>query len=399
MSKVLFAVSGSIAAIKAAAAVSQLVQRGHEVQVVTTPSALNFVGTATWEGLTNKPVISNIFAEGHQMDHIHLTRWADVLILAPASAGAIANWANGSAADLPSALFLAFERSKPILLAPAMNKEMWSHPAVQKNLTMLKDWRVQVIEPNAGNLACGEVGPGRLAEPEQIVATIESVTGRKSELSKRILITAGATREPLDGVRFITNFSTGKTGAALADHFSNQGFDVVYLHGPGAALPQSSNVRTQQFSDFASLAQTLKMELKQKYDFVVQAAAVSDFSVEEIRGADGKIEPDGKIRSNQELELKLKRNPKLVLNLKEWSQPHQPTVIAFKLTNTQDTKERSKAVDRLLSRPEIDAVVWNDLSDVGFDRHSGLIFWKNMKPTKFTTKIELAEGLINGLST
>ena len=398
MSKVLFAVSGSIAGIKAAAAVSQLVQRGHEVQVVTTPSALNFVGNATWEGLTNKPVLQNIFEEGHQMDHIHLARWADVLILAPASANAISNWAHGASSDLPSALFLAFERTKPILLAPAMNKEMWAHPAVQFNIATLKQWNVQVIEPEAGNLACGEIGPGRLVSPEQIVNAIELAVTPKTGTKKRVLITSGATREPMDGVRFITNFSTGQTGAALAEHFSAKGYDVTYLHGPGAMTPINPRIRKVVFSDFTSLQQNLKLELRQKYDVVLQAAAVSDFSVEEIRGSTGKLDRDGKIRSNQEIEMTLKQNPKLVLNLKEWGQPNPPTVIAFKLTNTKDAKERSAAVDRLLERPEVDAVVWNDLSEIQAAQHNGTIFWKNGKPVKFMTKAELAKGLCDGLS-
>lgn len=397
MSKILFAVSGSIAGIKAASAVSQLVQKGHEVQVVTTPSALNFVGAATWEGLTGRSAISDIFKDGHQMDHIHLARWADVLILAPASANTIANWAHGFAGDIPSALFLAFERSKPVLLAPAMNKEMWSHPAVQANLATLKSFNVQILEPNSGALACGEIGVGRLVEAEQIVTSIENAARKNSSASKKVLITAGATREPLDGVRFITNFSTGKTGASLADFFFERGCDVTYLHGPGAALPQAS-VAAVEFTDFASLEQNLKIELQKNYDVVIQAAAVSDFSIEEIRGSDGRLDRGAKIRSNQDLEMRLKQNPKLVLNIKEWSRPHQPTVVAFKLTNTQDAKERSEAVDRLLHRPEIDAVVWNDLSEIQSDHHNGLIFWKDKKPTRFSTKAELAEGLSNGLS-
>jgi phosphopantothenoylcysteine decarboxylase/phosphopantothenate--cysteine ligase len=397
MSKVLFAVSGSIAGIKAAAAVSQLVQRGHEVQVIATPAALRFVGSATWEGLTNKTVISDVFAEGHQMDHIHLARWADVLMLAPASANAIANWAQGAAPDLPSTLFLAFERTKPILLAPAMNKEMWAHPAVQKNLMILKGWNVQVLEPDSGSLACGEIGAGRLVSPEQIVNAIEN-TLAKPISSKRILITSGATREPLDGVRFITNFSTGQTGASLADAFAEQGYQVTYLHGPGAITPKNPNVKINEFTDFLSLRDRLQSQLAEKYDVILQAAAISDFSVDEIRSADGKLDREGKIRSNQELELKLKQNPKLVLNLKEWSLPHVPKVIAFKLTNTQDTKERSLAVDRLLDRAEIDAVVWNDMSEIQADQHNGLIFWKFAKPVKFMTKSELAKGLIHGLS-
>jgi phosphopantothenoylcysteine decarboxylase/phosphopantothenate--cysteine ligase len=398
MSKILFAVSGSIAGIKAAAAVSQLVQRGHDVQVVATPSALNFVGSATWEGLTGKPVISEIFAEGHQMDHIHLARWAELLILAPASANAIAHWAGGSAHDLPSALFLAFERSKPVLIAPAMNKEMWAHPAVQKNVATLKAWNVHVLEPDAGALACGEVGPGRLIPPEKIVDEIEAAL-RPNAHRRRVLITSGATREPLDGVRFITNFSTGQTGASLADAFFEQGFAVTYLHGPGAITPSHTSIPTAPFSDFSSLERQLRAELRQGYDVVIQAAAISDFSVDEIRNQGGKVDRHEKIRSDQELELTLKQNPKLVLNLKEWSQPSPPTVIAFKLTNTQDAKERSLAVDRLLARPEIDAVVWNDLSEIQSDHHNGLIFWKNKKPEKFTTKSELAKGLMHGLST
>jgi phosphopantothenoylcysteine decarboxylase/phosphopantothenate--cysteine ligase len=397
MSKILFAVSGSIAGIKAAAAVSQLVQRGHEVQVVTTAAALRFVGTATWEGLTNRPVVSDLFADGHQMDHIHLARWADIFVLAPASANAIANWANGSAQDLPSALFLAFERTKPILLAPAMNKEMWSHPAVQRNLLTLKGWNVNVLEPENGNLACGEVGAGRLVSPEQIVTCIENAVAKPAN-QKRVLITSGATREPLDGVRFITNVSTGQTGASLADSFAKNGFTVTYLHGPAAIVPKNPNIKISSFTDFLSLRDQLKSELVTKYDVVVQAAAVGDFSIDEIRSGNDKLDREGKIRSDQELEIKLKQNPKLVLNIKEWSAPHSPKVIAFKLTNTQDPKERSRAVDQLLTRPEVDAVVWNDLSEIDEDKHHGLIFSKMAEPVRFTTKIELAKGLIHDLS-
>jgi phosphopantothenoylcysteine decarboxylase / phosphopantothenate---cysteine ligase len=398
-SKILFAVSGSIACMKAASAVSLAVQKGFDVQVVATPSALKFVGSATWEGLTNRPVISDAFQEGHQMDHIHLARWADVLILCPASSNAIGNWANGLAPDLPSTMFLAFERTKPVLVAPAMNKEMWAHPSVQKNIEILRGWNLQMIEPEEGSLACGEIGSGRLASPEKIVAAIETAL---KPSKGHIVITSGATREPIDGVRFLTNFSSGKTGAFLADHFAGHGYDVTYLHGIGAALPQNSNITKTSFEDFCSLKSALPEVLNQKpTKAILCAAAVSDFSVASVENEKGKAALVGeKLKSDQVLNLKLTENPKLVLLLKEWSKHPDLKVIAFKLTSTKDPAERKSAVDRLLTRPEIDFVVGNDLSGISETLHEGFIYKKtakkNASATFFKTKQEMA-NLIEGL--
>ncbi len=406
MSKVLFAVSGSIAGIKAAQAVSQLVQRGHEVQIVTTPSALRFVGSATWEGLTGRPVLSDIFAEGHLMDHIHLARWADLLILCPASAHAIAGWALGMAADLPGALYLAFGRNKPILFAPAMNKEMWAHPAVQEHLSVLKGRGARIIEPEEGKLACGENGVGRLAGAETIVAAIERYAVPFSapdalNAPPSVLITSGGTREPIDQIRFITNLSSGRTGAVIANHFARRGFLVTYLHGDGAQLPVTPSIQKEAYSDFKSLQSKLGDLLGQgQFDAVIQAAAVSDFSVAQVRtSGEGPLERSGgKIGSEQDLVLHLKRNPKLVSKMKEWSGSRKPAVIAFKLTDTPVAKERAQAVDRLLTDPGIDAVVWNDLSGIGPESHSGAVFRKNGTKMAFLTKQELAETVFNLIS-
>lgn len=396
MSKILFAVSGSIASFKAAQTVSKLVQNGHEVQVAATRAALNFVGTATWEGLTDKPVLHDVFENGRQMDHIHVARWADVLILCPASASSIARWASGAASDFPSTLYLAFERSKPVLIAPAMNKEMWAHPAVQGNLEKLRDWGARVIEPEVGALACGETGDGRLASPEKIIEALETALAAESRTPARgkILVTAGGTREPIDGVRFITNFSTGRTGATLADQFQNAGFDVVYLHGQGAAEPRHASIKKITYTDYHSLEDALKKVLReQTFAAVVQAAAVSDFSVAEIEKSGSKA--GGKLQSGQNLTVHLAPNPKLVLNIKEWSGKPSPRVIAFKLTDTDDKKQRKDAVDRLLGRKEIDAVVWNDISEVGPHAHTGRVFKKGGDPIDFTNKFELGTTLLD----
>lgn len=324
------------------------------------------------------------------MDHIHLARWADVFVLCPATANSISQWASGSAADLPSALYLAFEKSKPLLIAPAMNKEMWSHPAVKENLRRLVEWNVRVIEPEAGSLACGEIGAGRLASPDRIIAEIEAAAARPRSRG-HVLVTSGATREAIDSVRFISNVSSGRTGAALAEQFAFEGFDVVYLHGPGAIMPANSLIETHEFSNFRSLAENLRRLLQRPFQSVVHAAAVSDFSVAEIE-SDGAV--GGKLNSDRDLTLRLKRNPKLVLNLKEWSVSPAPIVFAFKLTDTDDEGERKRAVEHLLSRSEVDAVAWNDLKDVKPDRHIGRLYTKSGEPAAFSNNRELGEKIM-----
>jgi len=173
-SKILFQLSGSIAAYKSCFAISSLVQAGHSVQVACSAGALHFVGEATLEGLTGKPVFKDIYEHGRMMDHIHLAQWADLAILAPASASSIARLAHGDSSEVLGALYLAYGIKKPYLLAPAMNQEMLQHPAVRDNLKQLSLRGVSVLPTNSGNQACGDVGPGRMIEPEEILAAIEA---------------------------------------------------------------------------------------------------------------------------------------------------------------------------------------------------------------------------------
>jgi phosphopantothenoylcysteine decarboxylase / phosphopantothenate---cysteine ligase len=172
-SNILFKISGSIAAYKSCFVISRLVQEGHHVQVVTTKNALQFIGVATFEGLTGRPVLSDCYSPGHMMDHIHLAKWADLTLVCPASANLINKLAYGMGNDLVTTLFLAHDLTRqPYLIAPAMNQAMWHHPATQTSLAKLQEWGVQILEPDNGHQACGDVGPGRLAEPEQILKFI-----------------------------------------------------------------------------------------------------------------------------------------------------------------------------------------------------------------------------------
>lgn len=172
MSNVLFQISGSIAAYKSCSVISRLVQSGHAVQTVATRSALEFVGPATLEGLTGRPVFTDAFESGRKMDHIHLARWADLAVLAPATANTINRLATGLADDAVGALFLAWGQEKPYLIAPAMNVEMWNHPATQSSVKRLESWGVKVLPTEIGPQACGEVGEGRLITPERIYEEI-----------------------------------------------------------------------------------------------------------------------------------------------------------------------------------------------------------------------------------
>lgn len=390
-SKILFMLSGSVAGFKACQAISKLVQDGHEVQTVTTGSALQFIGPATLEGLTGKKPLCDLWEAGTAMEHIHLTRWADIAVLCPATANTLAKIAHGMADDLVTALALAWPKGKPFHVFPAMNSVMLSNPATQDNLKLLQSRGFKIAACGAGNLACGEEGDGRLLEPEQIVATLTnavSASPRPPLASRgRLLITAGATREPIDGIRFISNVSTGQTGAELADLMTARGYNVTYLHGQGAVRPRSA-AHQVPFTDFQDLDRKLKVELDQRdYEAVIHAAAVSDYSLENP-SAQVKLSSD-----QPQLTLQLKPNPKLLPKLKSYSRKAGLKVIGFKLTlNQAESDGQSKA--RALLNPAVDAVVANDWSQVDRDRsrHPGTLVTPHGL-MKFNTLSELAAGL------
>ena len=367
-SNVLFIFTGSIAACKACDVVSQLVQRGHTVHCVATPAALRFVGPATLEGLTGHPVASDLFESGRALDHITLTRWADVVVVCPATANTINRLAAGLADDLPGALFLAHDRTKPWLIAPAMNPAMWSHPATRAAVEKLQSWDVRFLPIGEGRTACGETGEGRLAEPGELVAAIEAALVRPAR-KLRVLVTAGGTAEPVDSVRVLTNTSTGGTGAGIATQLARRGHDVVLLRAH-SALPADGPCREETFVTFAELAAALQRLLGTgRFDAVIHAAAVSDYGVDEITIAGGVVPAglDLKIESGRSPLLRLRANPRLVDRLREWS-PVPLAVVAFKLTNGADAAEATEAIARLFAHSGADYVVHNDLAG----RNSGV---------------------------
>jgi phosphopantothenoylcysteine decarboxylase/phosphopantothenate--cysteine ligase len=358
-SNILFLFTGSIACYKACEAVSRLVQRGHRVRAVATSAALRFIGPSTLEGLTGAPVLSDLFAPGAALEHITLTRWADVAIVCPATANTLNRLAAGLADDLPGALFLAHDRAKPWLVAPAMNPAMWSHPATTAAVAKLAGWGVRFVPVGLGPTACGEVGEGRLAEPGAIVAAVEAALARPAR-RLRVLVTSGGTVEPIDGVRVLTNTSTGATGALLADHFTRRGHEVVLLRARHAQRPEAAG-REEIFGSFAELDAGLTRLLgAERYDAVIHAAAVGDFGVESVETAGG-VQAAGfaKLDSRSSPLLRLRQNPKLVDTLRPRScAPLQ--VVAFKLTSGATVPEAAAAVGALFAHSGADWVVQND---------------------------------------
>lgn len=361
-SNVLFIVTGSIAAYKACDAISQLGQRGHRVRCVATPSALRFVGPATLEGLTGSPVATDLFEPGRALEHINLTRWADLVVVCPATANTINRFAAGLADDLAGALFLAADRTKPWLIVPAMNPAMWQHPATRAAAAKLESWGVRFLAPAAGRTACGESGEGRLPEPAEIVGAVESALARPAR-SLRVLVTAGGTAEPVDGVRVLTNRSTGATGAAIATHFARAGHAVVLLRAEGA-LPADGPCREETFFTFAELDAALgRLLATERFDVVIHAAAVSDYAVETVLqncGAAPAV-PSGKLKSGGAPLLRLRPNPRLVDGLRERS-PEPLRVVAFKLTHGASASESAADVRDLFDHSGADFVVHNDLA-------------------------------------
>lgn len=360
-SNLLVIFTGSIAAYKGCEVVSRLVRDGHRVRCVATAAALKFISPATLEGLTGSVVLSDAFAPGAALEHIALTRWADAVLVCPATANTINRFAAGLADDLPGALFLAHDRAKPWLVAPAMNPAMWSHPATVAAVAKLRGWGVRFIDPAAGRTACGEMGEGRLAEPAAIVAAVAAALARP-ERRQRVLVTAGGTAEPVDGVRVLTNTSTGATGALIATHLARAGHEVVLLRAQ-AARAADGPVREETFVTFAQLETALRRLLAaEPFDAVIHAAAVSDYAVDRVLMADGTTPgAGGKIVSGDAPVLRLRPNPRLVDALRGWSRGPF-TLVAFKLTHGAGADQTAGAVQKLFAHSGADYVVHNDLA-------------------------------------
>ncbi|HZB88388.1 MAG TPA: bifunctional phosphopantothenoylcysteine decarboxylase/phosphopantothenate--cysteine ligase CoaBC [Terracidiphilus sp.] len=355
--RVTVGVSGGIAAYKAAELVRALQRQALEVHVVMTEAAARFVQPLTFSALTGHKVITSLWEESSSEDasieHIGEAQWADALVVAPATANILARFAHGIADDFLTTMYLATQA--PVLVAPAMNVNMWEHPATRANLEILRQRGVRVIEPGAGDLACGMVGAGRMAEPEAIAGFVLNALGRRHDLAGEIvLVTAGGTREALDPVRFLGNRSSGKMGYALADAALSRGARVILVSGP-TVLHAPAHCEVIRVTT-ADEMRTAVLERMSEATLVVKAAAVADYKP--VHPSDHKLKRTGPIT------LELAPTEDILAEVVRRRKPGQ-LIVGF-AAETENRMENGRAK---LLRKGADAIVVNDVSgdSVGID--------------------------------
>jgi phosphopantothenoylcysteine decarboxylase / phosphopantothenate---cysteine ligase len=362
--RVLLGVSGGIAAYKAAELVRRLRERGAEVRVVMTQGATHFITPLTFQALSGEAVRTSLWDEAAEaaMGHIELARWASCVLIAPASADVIARLAHGQANDLLTTVCLATEA--PLVLAPAMNRVMWAHPAVQANIATLRARGADVLGPGSGDQACGETGAGRMWEAEQIAQAVLQPRSREWE-GRRLLITAGPTFEDLDPVRYLGNRSSGRMGFAIAAAARAQGAEVTLVSGP-VHLPTPPGVRRIDVRSAEQMRTAVFAELPGQEVFIA-TAAVADFRPQQRQ--QNKIKKSGQTH----LALELVLNPDILAEVA--AQPQRPFVVGF----AAETDEVERYARDKLARKRLDMIAANRVGadDCGFDseRNALSVYW------------------------
>ena len=359
--KILLGITGSIAAYKSAYLVRQLIKEGADIKVIMTREATQFITPLTLSTLSKNPVLTDLVADKELLwnNHVELSLWADVMLIAPASANTIAKFAHGLCDNLLTAVYLSARN--PVIIAPAMDEDMWKHAATQRNINTCIGFGNRIIPVDSGELASGLVGPGRMAEPNNIVdflvshfeskkvtaATIKPFTGKK------VMVTTGPTYEAIDPVRFIGNYSSGKMGIALAEALADQGADVELILGPSTLLPKNSGIKITRITAASEMYDEANRAFRTA-DITIMAAAVADYSPE-------KTAPE-KIKKNAGafLHLNLVKTPDILRSLGERKKPGQ-ILIGFAL---ETTDEVTNAKEKLRSK-NLDMIVLNSLNDEG----------------------------------
>jgi phosphopantothenoylcysteine decarboxylase / phosphopantothenate---cysteine ligase len=386
--RILLGVTGGIASYKSAWLARLLTQAGARVDVVLTRSAREFIGSVTFEALTGRPVHTVLIGDGHTLDHIRLAREAELMVVAPATADFLARAAHGHADELLSAALLAVEC--PVLMVPAMNDKMWANPSVQANCATLASQGKHILEPGVGPLASPDegAGQGRMQEPETIVAHCARLLTPASKLTgKRVVITAGPTREPIDPVRYLSNHSTGKQGTALAEAAWRRGADVVMVHGHMSA-PVPVGVQAKPVETTQDMAEAVASEIGSA-DVVIMAAAPADFRPAQVLSA--KMKKSGSAPS-----LALAETPD-VLKSTASRRKAGMIVVGFALeTDDLETNAQKKLVDKGL-----DFVVANSAREAGagfgYDTNRVTIVARNSEPEALPlmSKRETAEAILD----
>ena len=390
--RVALGVCGGIAAYKAAEIVRLLQERGIRVQVVMTASAQEFVRPLTFAALSGEKVITSMFATDtgaepnidSAIEHIAVAQSIDALLVAPATADVIAKFAQGIANDFLTTLYLA--TTAPVVVAPAMNVNMWDHPATQQNLETLRKRGVKIVEPGSGYLACGMTGPGRLAENEAIVAaTLEALGAAQDLAGETVLVTAGPTREKIDPVRYLTNRSSGRMGYALAEAAIRRGARVLLITGPTALTPPPAGAEVTAVES-ASQMRDAVVKLLPEVSVVIKAAAVSDYTVSSP--------PDQKIKRAGATTLELA--PTIDILTEVARRKTSQIVIGF-AAETQNVIENAR---KKLVAKSLDAIVVNDVSreGIGFDSERNAVTILTAEETisvPETTKWEAAQRVLD----
>ena len=388
--KVALGVSGGIAAYKAAEIVRLLQDRGIRVQVIMTRAAQEFVKPLTFAALSGEKVITDMFSGGNEqpnidsaVEHIAVAQSIDALVVAPATADVLGKFAQGLATDFLTTLYLA--TTAPVVVAPAMNVNMWNHEATQANIATLKRRGVRVVEPDSGYLACGMTGPGRLAANESIVAAVMEALGASQELAgETVLITAGPTREKIDPVRYLTNRSSGRMGYALAEAALRRGARVLLVSGPTSINPPGGAELTRV--ETAEEMWKAVMNLLPESTIVIKTAAVSDYKA--------KSEAAQKIKRTGPLTLELEATVDILGEIVR--QKESQLVIGF-AAETQNALENARTK---LAKKSLDAIVVNDVSreGIGFDSERNavtIITHDEVVEVPETTKWEVAQRVLD----
>ena len=382
---ILLGVTGGIAAYKSAELVRRLVERGAEVQVVMTAAAREFIGATTFQALSGRPVRDSLWdaAAEAAMGHIELARWADLVLIAPATADTLARLSAGRGDDLLTTLCLA--TTAPVVVAPAMNPQMWAHAATQANLAVLQTRGVRVLGPAVGEQACGEYGPGRMLEPMDLADQVDLLLIVAGALSgKRVLITAGPTRECIDPVRFVTNRSSGKMGFALAQALRAAGAEVTLVSGP-VSLPSPPGVRCLCVESAAQMLEAVQRELPGVHIFVA-TAAVADYRP--VAVADCKIK-----KTAAQFTLDMTRTTDILATVA--ARTDRPFVVGFAAeTNEVEAHAREK-----LQRKNLDMIAANEVgTGKAFDCEDNalLVLWRDGGRAELprAPKRELATALV-----
>jgi phosphopantothenoylcysteine decarboxylase/phosphopantothenate--cysteine ligase len=390
--RIVLGVAGSIAAYKGAEIARLLVREGAAVRTVMTDGAAHFIAPLTFETLTGQPVYREMFEQPRawEMEHITWARWGEAILVAPATANVLAKLANGLSDDPLSALCLAREPGVPLVIAPAMNTQMWLAPATQRNVRRLREDGAVIIEPGSGDLACREVGPGRLADPPAIVdALVAALTPRRDLEGRQILVTAGPTREALDAVRVLTNPSTGKMGFALAAAAARRGARVTLVSGP-ADLATPAGAERIEVVSAAEMWQQVQRRWENQ-DAVIFAAAVSDFRPAAPTAGKRK-------KSEAPLTLTLEPTPDIAAEVGRLAKGRErPLLIGF-AAETSDVEAQARAK---LAAKGFALIVANEIGgpDTGFasDTDRATLIGRDgaAEPQGLLPKTQLAERILD----